>query len=221
MNTPDKQQDGRREVTSRNTSWAGSAARKMTAWGITPNQISVASLLFALVGFAELMCANECPQFNKYLAFGLFICCIQLRLLCNLFDGMVAIEGGKKSANGDLYNDVPDRFADALFILPIGYAAGGVGVELGWLAALLAVMTAYFRWIGAYKTGLHLFQGPMAKQHRMALLTITSVAVIIALPFGYERIVCLIALIVMNAGLVITLIRRLYLMSHTTKHHES
>lgn len=45
---------------------------------------------------------------------------MQSRLLCNLFDGMVAIEGGKKSANGDLYNDMPDRFADALFIIPVG-----------------------------------------------------------------------------------------------------
>ena len=73
---------------------------------------------------------------------------MQSRLLCNLFDGMVAIEGGKKSANGDLYNDMPDRFADALFIIPVGYVAGGFGIELGWLAALLAVMTALFRWIG-------------------------------------------------------------------------
>ena len=70
---------------------------------------------------------------------------------------MVAIEGGKKSANGDLYNDMPDRFADALFIIPVGYVAGGFGIELGWLAALLAVMTAYFRWIGAYKTQQHFF----------------------------------------------------------------
>ena len=41
---------------------------------------------------------------------------------------MVAIEGGKKSANGDLYNDMPDRFADALFIIPVGYVAGGFGI---------------------------------------------------------------------------------------------
>ena len=100
---------------------------------------------------------------------------VESRLLCNLFDGMVAIEGGKKSANGDLYNDMPDRFADALFIIPVGYVAGGFGIELGWMAALLAVMTAYFRWIGAYKTHQHFFNGPMAKQHRMALLTLAFV----------------------------------------------
>ena len=142
--------DGRREIASRNTAWANIIARKLTHWGVTPNQISMMSVFFAMVGCLLLIGTVIYPGFNKYVAYILFIVCMQSRLLCNLFDGMVAIEGGKKSANGDLYNDMPDRFADALFIIPVGYVAGGFGIELGWLAALLAVMTAYFRWIGAY-----------------------------------------------------------------------
>ena len=128
----------------------------------------------------------------------------------------LAIGPLKKSANGDLYNDMPDRFADALFIIPVGYVAGGFGVELGWLGALLAVMTAYFRWIGAYKTHQHFFNGPMAKQHRMALLTLTFVVATCTIHSGYDRMVCFIALIIINIGLIATLIHRLYLMSHTT-----
>lgn len=208
--------DGRREIASRNTAWANTIARKLTFWGITPNQISMMSVFFALIGCILLICTIIFPQFNKYIAYILFIACVQSRLLCNLFDGMVAIEGGKKSANGDLYNDMPDRFADALFIIPVGYVAGGIGVELGWLAGLLAIMTAYFRWIGAYKTHQHFFNGPMAKQHRMALLTATFAIAACTVPWGYEQTVCLIALIIMNTGLIATLIYRLYLMSHTT-----
>ena len=34
---------------------------------------------------------------------------IQLRLLCNLLDGMLAVEEGFKSKTGDIYNDLPDR----------------------------------------------------------------------------------------------------------------
>ena len=83
------------------------------------------------------------------------------------------------------------------------------------LAALLAVMTAYFRWIGAYKTQQHFFNGPMAKQHRMALLTLCFVIATCTIHWGYEQIVCLITLILMNIGLIATLIHRLYLMSHT------
>ena len=173
--------DGRREIASRNTAWANNIARKLTRWGVTPNQISMMSVFFAMIG-------------------------------CLLLIGT----GGKKSANGDLYNDMPDRFADALFIIPVGYVAGGFGVELGWLGALLAVMTAYFRWIGAYKTHQHFFNGPMAKQHRMALLTLTFVVATCTIHSGYDRMVCFIALIIINIGLIATLIHRLYLMSHTT-----
>ena len=41
---------------------------------------------------------------------------IQLRRLCNLFDGMVAVEGGFKTKSGELYNDLPDRFSGALIL---------------------------------------------------------------------------------------------------------
>ena len=44
--------DGRREIASRNTAWANIIARKLTGWGITPNQISMMSVFFLwLVAF--------------------------------------------------------------------------------------------------------------------------------------------------------------------------
>ena len=36
--------DGRREIASRNTAWANNIARKLTRWGVTPNQISMMSV---------------------------------------------------------------------------------------------------------------------------------------------------------------------------------
>ena len=59
---------------------------------------------------------------------------IQCRLLCNLFDGMVAVEGGKKTNSGELFNDIPDRIADPLILVSAGYAVHMVayGAELGW-----------------------------------------------------------------------------------------
>ncbi len=50
--------------------------------------------------------------------------CIQLRLLCNLMDGLVAVEGGLKSNFGDLYNEIPDRIADAALFVCAGHASG-------------------------------------------------------------------------------------------------
>jgi phosphatidylglycerophosphate synthase len=69
---------------------------------------------------------------------------VQLRLLANMFDGMVAIETGRTSAVGELYNEVPDRVSDTAVLVGAGYAAGGCPV-LGYVAALLAVFIAYVR----------------------------------------------------------------------------
>ena len=108
-------------------------------------------------------------------AWGGAIVCIQMRLVCNLLDGMVAVEGGKGSPAGVIYNDAPDRVADVLILVGAGYSgAGEPGVvkifamlPLGWCAACVALGTAYVRTLGASLMGVHDFRGPMAKQHRM------------------------------------------------------
>jgi phosphatidylglycerophosphate synthase len=99
--------------------------------------------------------------------------CVQARLLCNLLDGMVAIEGKRQSATGALYNEIPDRVADSLFIVALGYAVGQP--ELGWFGALAAAVTAYIRVLGGSLGLPQDFRGPMAKPHRMAVLTAACV----------------------------------------------
>jgi phosphatidylglycerophosphate synthase len=155
--------DNRRPIDTRNASWARSMAARLAAWGITPNQISVASVAFAALGCWLLLQ-------NSASAWLLAALCVQLRLLCNLFDGMVAVEGGRSTAVGALYNEFPDRVADSLLLIPIGYLAGVHW--LGWLCALLAALTAYVRLMGGSLAQAQSFQGPMAKQHRMAVLTL-------------------------------------------------
>src|SRR5439155_1006073 len=100
---------------------------------------------------------------------------IQLRLLCNLLDGLVAVEHAKATRSGEIYNDLPDRLSDMLILIMAGYSAAALGIrfahELGWIAASLAVLTAYARVLGrSIGSGIY-FIGPMAKQHRMALMT--------------------------------------------------
>ena len=122
--------------------------------------------MFALAGAVALVRAS--PMMLLVAAV-----CVQLRLLCNLLDGMVAIEGGKQSAVGALYNEFPDRIADSLLLVALGYAAGVPW--LGWLAALLAALTAYVRATGGALGFAQDFRGPMAKPQRMAVLTIACV----------------------------------------------
>jgi phosphatidylglycerophosphate synthase len=100
---------------------------------------------------------------------------IQLRLLANLLDGMVAVEHGRGGPLGPIWNELPDRIADVLFLVGAGYALRVYdplyGPVLGWTAAVLAVTTAYVRELGRALGQAADFVGPGAKPHRMAVLT--------------------------------------------------
>jgi phosphatidylglycerophosphate synthase len=99
---------------------------------------------------------------------------IQLRLLANMLDGMVALEQGTASPLGALFNEVPDRISDAATLIGAGYAAGGCPV-LGYVAACLAVFLAYLRVQGKVVGAPQEFCGPMAKPQRMFTLTVAAV----------------------------------------------
>ena len=136
---------------------------------------------------------------------------IQLRLIANLLDGMVAVEGGRASATGPLYNEVPDRLSDPLLLIAAGYAVHSDPIA-GLAAASMALLVAYIRAIAASVGAGQIFLGPMAKPHRMALLTLVcSLGVI--LPDSWMSIngvgVMRIALWIIVFGGVITVIRRL------------
>lgn len=125
-------------------------------------------------------------------------------------DGMLAVEGGLKSAVGDLYNEIPDRIADVLIFAPLGYAVGSFwGIVLAWAAAAGAVFTAYLRVLGTALTRRHDFCGPMAKQQRMAVATVgcLGMAALDLMQVRWPLMIWTIAII--NAGIVITSWRRI------------
>ena len=103
----------RREVKSRDAAWAGRAAAWLTAHGVQPNWISLCSVVFALGGAVSVGIATRLCVPWKIFCFLLAIVGIQGRLLCNLLDGMVAIEGGRKTRSGELFND----FEESVFAL--------------------------------------------------------------------------------------------------------
>ena len=155
--------EARRPLASRSTRWAALVASAAVRSGLSADGISILSLVFAAVGAAALL--TLAAPWNLLAG----AACVQLRLLCNLIDGMVAIEGGRKSKVGVLYNEVPDRIADSLFIVALGHAVGLPW--LGWLGALAAAITAYIRVLGGTFGLAQDFRGPLAKQHRMAVMT--------------------------------------------------
>lgn len=204
----------RREIKTRDTKWAQALAKFVaTKTKITPNDISVFSVFCGFIAFLGY-CGYICPQIPEkyyYLLALVSIFGIQSRLICNLIDGMVAVEGGKKSVVGDIYNEFPDRLSDTLIITGVGIAGGTwLSLCLGLTASLLAMFTAYTRVLAGAVGAKQRFLGPMAKQHRMALLTLAGF-VCLAEPFyeGLHAYVYPTALCLIIIGTIITVWRRI------------
>jgi phosphatidylglycerophosphate synthase len=203
----------RRPLQSRQSRWAVASATWLTRRQVRPNTISLAGVVFAAAAGACLAASayvEPLPRMWLLLgAAGL----IQLRLVCNLLDGMVAIEGGLKTKSGELYNDVPDRVSDPLILIGAGYGIvwGAWGPTLGWLAATLAILTAYVRVLGVSVGTPAYFLGPMAKQHRMATLTVACLVGIVETVFvqPYAGGALGIAVVIVVVGSALTVGRRL------------
>lgn len=190
----------RRPIQARSAAWARRAASHLAATNISPNQVSIASIVFALVGSILLL---------RKSGYGDFIgaaVAIQGRLVCNLLDGMVAVEGGKKSPLGQVYNEFPDRIADSLLIVAAGYAVGMPA--LGWFGALAAAFTAYIRVFGGSLGLPQNFMGPMAKQHRMAVITVGCLLSSFEQPINGSLYALTAAVAVVGVGSVITCVAR-------------
>ncbi len=190
----------RRPIDARSANWAQKSAQFLADTNISPNQISVASVGFAAIGAGLLMLYPD-PA-------GLIGCAvaIQARLVCNLLDGMVAVEGGKKSALGQIYNEFPDRIADTLLIVALGYCIGMPA--LGWFGALAAALTAYVRVFGGSLGLPQDFRGPMAKQHRMAVITLACVAGALELAYNGTQYALIMASIIVALGSAATCVTR-------------
>ena len=204
----------RRPLKSRGTDWARRLSRFLLRAGLTPNVVSLLSILFAgLAGVAMVFTDSQSPAWPWWLAAA---ACVQLRLLCNLMDGMLAVEGGLKSPTGELFNEFPDRIGDALVLVPLGWAGGTeLSMHLGWAAACGAIATAYIRATGAYLTGHHDFRGPMAKPHRMAAVTaICFIAIALDLAESWWPLVER-GLAIILAGIAVTCVRRIHHLSKT------
>jgi len=201
----------RRPIRSRGSTWATALATALARAGVSPDLISAMSVAFALVGCAAFGLSGLSEGAARVVWLGLAVIAIQLRLVANLLDGMVAVEHGKAGPVGPIWNELPDRIADALFFVGAGYGSllisDVLSPALGWLCAVLAVTAAYVRELGR---GLGLpadFSGPLAKPQRMGLLTAAAVVSMLeglwgwhgqALSWGLALIAALTALTVFN-----------------------
>lgn len=157
----------RRPITSRNTQWAKNFTTYLVKIGASPNNISVWSIFFSVVGAVAIWLL---PQYGGIWILAL---CVLLRLLCNLFDGMVAIELNKNNPLGRIYNEFPDRITDTILIVAVGYACNQLVLSL--FGAMFAVATAYVRIFGGSLGFDQDFRGPQSKSQRMGVMIASCV----------------------------------------------
>ena len=196
----------RRPLKSRETKLAGKIAQALAARGVTPNAISQASMGAALVAALAFWGSAETSGVARALVLVLAALGCQARLLCNLFDGMVAVEAGKGAPDGPFWNEFPDRVSDILILVGAGLAAGMP--EWGWAAASLAVLTAYTRELGAGIGLVPDFSGPMAKPQRMAALTAAAVLAVAEGWLWQREIILPLAIVAVTLGAAATVVRR-------------
>ncbi len=178
MNAEEHTTGDRRPIASRDLKISQQLTQVFARWGASPNGISLFGMMAAIAGGVTLAATRLDPAHARWLwlagALG-----AQLRLAANMFDGMVAIATGRSSPVGELYNEVPDRISDIALLVGLGYSAGG-DPTLGYLAALMAVFTAYVRAQCRVAGAPQDYCGPMAKPQRMFWLTLNCVAMAVA-----------------------------------------
>ncbi len=196
----------RRPIASRNTKWAAQVTRRLVARRVAPNHISIASVVAAALAAGAFALAGAAGPVWAGILLVIGAALTQLRLLCNLFDGLVAVEGGMGSPDGAFWNEVPDRLSDLLILAGFGMAAGSPA--LGCLAGAFAIFTAYLREFGRAAGLGSDFSGPGAKSHRMAVVIGGALAQVLALIPGLGWPVILWALWLVLALTTVTIIRR-------------
>jgi phosphatidylglycerophosphate synthase len=200
----------RRSVATRDAAWSTALARSLARRGVTPNAVSMIGVAFAIAAGAAFALGQAPVIVPRAATLLIAAACVQLRLLCNLLDGMLAVEEGLKTPTGDLFNDLPDRIADVVILVGAGYGVRDepFGVALGWSAAVVALFTAYVRVLGGSLGLTQHFVGPMAKQHRMFTITLAAIIAAGETLFGLQARAMVWGLAVITVGSLITTARR-------------
>jgi phosphatidylglycerophosphate synthase len=133
-------------------------------WGVHPDSISYASVVFALLGGAGLYFAGRLDWLLLVAP-----CCFLLRLYCNMVDGMVAVKANKCSARGEVINELPDRISDTVIFVGLGLS-GLADRQLVYWVIIGMLFGTYVGVLGKAVGARREFGGVMSKQWRMFVL---------------------------------------------------
>ena len=121
----------RRPIASRERKISKVVAHALAVRDVSPNAISTAGMMAGVAAGLALAATTGRLAAPAFVAAAVLM---QLRLLANMLDGMVAVECQRASPVGELYNEVPDRVSDTAAFVGAGYALGS-HAALGFVAA--------------------------------------------------------------------------------------
>ncbi|MGB3907124.1 MAG: CDP-alcohol phosphatidyltransferase family protein [Methanomethylovorans sp.] len=148
-------------------------AYKAADAGITPNQISFLSLVFAILAGVFYYHSFSEPLLVLAGAFMVF-----LNSLFDAIDGLMARYLKTVGPKGDFIDHVIDRYADVIIICSI-FFAGHVQWQIGVIAIVGVLITSY---LGTQAQALHLgryYGGIMGRADRLLLVMTASVVYVV------------------------------------------
>ncbi len=188
----------RRPVPGRRWRLSEWAVNMLIGMGITPNGASIIGMLLGILSGLAFYLTRIYSMF--WLAGATLVF---LRSAFNIFDGMIAEKTGNRTASGVFLNDFTDRVADMAMLIGLGYAQHSSPIP-GYLAALMALLTALTR-LGGKVAGARMhYGGIMSKPIRMYIV------IPAALLMAFHPVENLIPgiLIAISAGSAITVVQR-------------
>jgi CDP-diacylglycerol--glycerol-3-phosphate 3-phosphatidyltransferase len=162
-----------------NSGFVRTTARFFANRGISPNLLSLLSLVFAALAGLLFGLSSKSMSFNLFLLLaGVFVC---LNAVFDGLDGLVAREIGNASRKGDFLDHVVDRYSDVFIIGGIvfgGYAGWQIGV-----VAIIGVLLSSYMGTQAQAVGLSRMYGGMLGRADRMLLIIAATALTLVYPY--------------------------------------
>ena len=143
---------------------------------VSPDVLTLAAIPIGALAGAAILVSPSVP-----LALLLVPLAVALRLTGNLLDGALARRTGRVHARGELYNEVGDRSADVLMLAPVAFVPGAIAAAV-WAGVILAVLASFTAVATKAAGGPRTYRGILSKPGRMALLTVSAIAVLLLGP---------------------------------------
>ncbi len=187
--------------------WTHNLGRFLAQHKVTPNDISLLGVVFAATAGAAFYFSLQPDALDRALLLLLAAAAIQLRRLCGRLHTIVSRETVQPRPHTIFY-DFPNRIAEALILVPAGYAVQNLpfGLELAWGAAFLGLFSSY---VGQMRSGVPEPKSRMTiKNLPMMLLSAASVLSVFDRMVYLPGIMLWIALIIVNLAAVATIWQR-------------